>query len=1680
MTPTPNTRAFLWARLVFVTMLVVGVMNSRSASTADTGETRLDHPRATDVGTISAGGNHTCAIVADGSLWCWGRNDKGQLGLGDTTDRPSPTRVGSATNWRSVSSGSNSTTCAVNTLNEVYCWGYNFSGQVGVDKATTSVTSPTKVSALGTTVQSVSVGSFNACVVTTAATVKCWGSNSYGALGSGVTLGTSTHTPTSIANLSGTYSVVAAGGDGVCAQTTDNTVYCWGSDLWGQRGDGSTQTADGANPTRISTGAVVVGLVAGADTGSNCVVTQNSGVLCWGQNTDNFLNTTAGNMTSPIVTNVSPFYVSGSNVAARGFSIGSRFACMLRNADASIVCGGIDTLTGVGATGRVTNAPTGTGFLAMTTGTSHGCAIRSDRRLVCWGLNAYGQVGTGSTGTATAATAVTFGANSTQTVGAEPVAPSAPGSVTVTATYRALDVTWTTPTSSGTGWISDYEHRYSSNSGGSWSSWSSFGTTGNSGRISGLTSGTNYLVQIRAKTSDGVSDPTSSASAVAPTSGCNPLKDCTLGAVGPNGGTIVSDAGAGTTWSRFIEAAPVGWGNESSTDWQTASSRAANWRWGSSLPTKDELVAITAAYNANPQLLAGWGIADADQYWSLTDPWEEPTYDDDGNAVYPEDMAYAGSRLVSKTWWYGVRPVMYLDGPGPLAAPTVTATASELAISLTWTAPSVGTGGSITDYETRVSTNSGSSYGSWVPRGVVNSLELTGLTAGLSYRVQVRAVNFAGPGGSGQSSVVTMTSSLSPSSQTVNGTVNTAITASTAFTTTNFNGGVTYSVTSGTLPAGLALEPSTGVVSGTPTAASSAMVTITGTGATAGTASATVTFAITTAPPGSVGGVWAVDGVDGVVLEWLSPTTGEPATGYEYAVSTNGGQTFSAFAAVPTTLSTPWSSTQSKLTAKIATGLTRGTETIFQVRALNGTTPGPVFPDPTSGAVWTTWSPKATATMSDPCDPLNDCDPGDVGPGGGIIVYDHGSNATWGRYLEAAPAFWNGSSGDPGAMFGCAGTKINAAAGSTQQVIGVGPANSAAVMAACSTSGIAVRLADAYSSTVGGVTVDDWFLPSSGDLVEMNRYRASLGGWKHSSTDTSENYKNYASSTDFSTDYFYGIGGSRLKWFNVFVRPVRYVMGPAIPSAPGLIATKGDGSVSLVWGAPSNDGGNAISGYEFRYSSDGGVTWSAWTSLGLVTSHSLTSLTNGDSHKFEVRAVNRGGKGTTSATGTLVPGTTEVTGVEGTALSVSTLFDHANVSGGATYSVSSGTLPAGLALGATTGVITGTPTDDGTTSVTLAVTMGSSSANVVVQFTIAAAPPPPPLPSVPDSTPNNGATDPTNSIPGGSVPSQPETRPGASEGDSSTGDSSSASGSTTTSTTVRTALAPLLSPDKNATQLVSSESSSGASQIVDQVPSLITPERQEQLTAPAGDATMLVGGVLIEVTLVKATDELRNVPPNERSAEQVSELQDLADAMISQIRNILGSNEQVPISVVKTPTGAVIVGLVTDPLTGKAVRVPIEHVVLIRGGGLLLMVAGSNGTDPARVGPDGVLEVSKGGVVSVLAYGLTPGVTGEVVVMSTPRLISRFAVARDGGASAHAKLPTDLKVGSHTVVVTVGDEAASLGFRVVGKNQRSSIPVTGGIMSALLWLGTTLLGASALIAVVRRRHLSPSAGPETG
>ena len=85
----------------------------------------------TDWVRVTAGWTHTCGVRTDRSLWCWGNNGNGQLGLGDATERLVPTRVGAGTDWARVSSGT-AHTCATRTDRSLWCWGGNWDGPARV------------------------------------------------------------------------------------------------------------------------------------------------------------------------------------------------------------------------------------------------------------------------------------------------------------------------------------------------------------------------------------------------------------------------------------------------------------------------------------------------------------------------------------------------------------------------------------------------------------------------------------------------------------------------------------------------------------------------------------------------------------------------------------------------------------------------------------------------------------------------------------------------------------------------------------------------------------------------------------------------------------------------------------------------------------------------------------------------------------------------------------------------------------------------------------------------------------------------------------------------------------------------------------------------------------------------------------------------------------------------------------------------------------------------------------------------------------------------------------------------------------------------------------------------------------------------------------------------------------
>lgn len=194
------------------------------------------------VAAISAGGYHTCALLTSATLRCWGRGTEGQLGNGAWSNSPVPVNVTALADVATVTAGGSDAqgghTCAVTITGAIYCWGRNDFGQLG-DGTTAWRNAPGAVSGLSNGVIAAGAGRYHSCAMTVAGGVKCWGWGIGGQLGHGDT--SSSLVPVDVANLSGA-SALTVGGMQACAIANAGGVKCWGYNTAGQLGDGTLGT----------------------------------------------------------------------------------------------------------------------------------------------------------------------------------------------------------------------------------------------------------------------------------------------------------------------------------------------------------------------------------------------------------------------------------------------------------------------------------------------------------------------------------------------------------------------------------------------------------------------------------------------------------------------------------------------------------------------------------------------------------------------------------------------------------------------------------------------------------------------------------------------------------------------------------------------------------------------------------------------------------------------------------------------------------------------------------------------------------------------------------------------------------------------------------------------------------------------------------------------------------------------------------------------------------------------------------------------------------------------------------------------------------------------------------------------------------------------------------------------
>jgi alpha-tubulin suppressor-like RCC1 family protein len=143
--------------------------------------------------TIAAGWQHSCGVRTNGTLWCWGDNASGQLGLGSSGAAVmTPTQVGEGTGWIAVGAGETHT-CAIDAQGILYCWGANDSMQLGLGMTTDPVFTPTPIASQDR-FDLVDVGSGHSCAARRDGALVCWG-NSYAGLDSVEPIGVPTQAP---------------------------------------------------------------------------------------------------------------------------------------------------------------------------------------------------------------------------------------------------------------------------------------------------------------------------------------------------------------------------------------------------------------------------------------------------------------------------------------------------------------------------------------------------------------------------------------------------------------------------------------------------------------------------------------------------------------------------------------------------------------------------------------------------------------------------------------------------------------------------------------------------------------------------------------------------------------------------------------------------------------------------------------------------------------------------------------------------------------------------------------------------------------------------------------------------------------------------------------------------------------------------------------------------------------------------------------------------------------------------------------------------------------------------------------------------------------------------------------------------------------------------------------------
>jgi len=332
---------------------------------------------------VSVGGRHSCLLTEDGRTFCWGSNDRGQLGTTDATRLSAPLWPAGGVRFTALTSGM-SHSCALTARGEAFCWGDNDSGQLG-DGTVVSHDTPSRVNG-NHDFRMIAAGGAHACALATNNSAWCWGSDASGQLGDRGNGNQSAPVPVAGNH---DFTALAAGWTFTCALDGDGHAWCWGSDASGELGDSATITQP--TPVRVRGQRTFTSIAAGS--AHACGIATDGSAWCWGRNSNGQLGDGTTTMrTVPVRVN--------SVDRVRSIAAGAVHTCAL-STSGDAWCWGSNIYGQLGNDGNEDSAlPVrvvgGHTFVSLRAFGSHDCGLTSAGETFCWGYNLDGQLGDGT------------------------------------------------------------------------------------------------------------------------------------------------------------------------------------------------------------------------------------------------------------------------------------------------------------------------------------------------------------------------------------------------------------------------------------------------------------------------------------------------------------------------------------------------------------------------------------------------------------------------------------------------------------------------------------------------------------------------------------------------------------------------------------------------------------------------------------------------------------------------------------------------------------------------------------------------------------------------------------------------------------------------------------------------------------------------------------------------------------------------------------------------------------------------------------------------------------------------------------------------------------------------------------------------------------------------------------